>query len=66
MCYVLHGCMLMVWWIIVAVYQLSTRALDDAMSSFQAVLKMKPTNVIALLGKVSRTHSRATLGMNFD
>jgi RNA polymerase-associated protein CTR9 len=51
-------------WCTVAVYQLSTRALDDAMSSFQAVLKMQPTNVIALLGKVSHYTYHTYPGMN--
>lgn len=34
------------------IHQLSTRSMDDAMRSFDGVLAEKPTNLIALLGKV--------------
>ena len=33
-------------------HQLATRALDDAMNSFQTILSENPTNLLALLGKV--------------
>lgn len=34
------------------IHQLATRAMSDAMTSFNGVLEEKPTNLIALLGKV--------------
>lgn len=34
------------------IQQLATRSMDDAMRSFEGVLVEKPTNVVALLGKV--------------
>ena len=34
------------------IQQLATRSMDDALRSFDAVLAEKPTNVVALLGKV--------------
>jgi RNA polymerase-associated protein CTR9 len=34
------------------IQQLATRSMDDALRSFEGVLAEKPTNVIALLGKV--------------
>ncbi|VDB88728.1 unnamed protein product [Peniophora sp. CBMAI 1063] len=34
-----------------AIHQLAGRSLDDALRSFESILKHKPTNVIALLGK---------------
>jgi RNA polymerase-associated protein CTR9 len=34
------------------IQQLATRSMDDAMRSFDGVLAEKPTNVVALLGKV--------------
>jgi RNA polymerase-associated protein CTR9 len=34
------------------IHQLATRSMDDAFRSFEGVLAEKPTNLIALLGKV--------------
>jgi hypothetical protein len=34
-----------------AIHQLASRSMEDALRSFEAVLKEKPTNLIALLGK---------------
>lgn len=36
------------------IQQLATRSMDDALRSFEGVLAEKPTNVIALLGKVRK------------
>jgi len=33
-------------------YQLAITSLDDALSSFESVLVQKPTNIVALMGKV--------------
>jgi len=38
---------------ILGIQQLATQAIDDAMRSFDGVLAEKPTNVVALLGKVN-------------
>lgn len=34
------------------IQQLATRSMDDALRSFEGVLAEKPTNIVALLGKV--------------
>lgn len=34
------------------IHQLATRSMDDALRSFEGVLAEKPTNIVALLGKV--------------
>jgi hypothetical protein len=34
------------------IQQLATRSMDDALRSFDGVLAEKPTNIVALLGKV--------------
>jgi RNA polymerase-associated protein CTR9 len=34
-----------------AIHQLASRSMEDGLRSFEAVLKEKPTNLIALLGK---------------
>jgi len=34
------------------IHQLATRSMDDALRSFEGVLSEKPTNIVALLGKV--------------
>ena len=34
------------------IHQLATRSMDDALRSFEGVLAEKPTNLVALLGKV--------------
>ena len=36
----------------VGIHQMATRSMEDALRSFEAVLLTRPTNVIALLGKV--------------
>ena len=36
----------------VGIHQMATRSMEDALRSFDAVLAMHPTNVVALLGKV--------------
>lgn len=36
----------------IGIQQLATRSMDDAMRSFEGVLAVKPTNLVALLGKV--------------
>jgi len=51
-------------YICTGIQQLATRELDDAMQSFQTVLSEKPTNVIALLGKVLNSSSFSTLPLN--
>ena len=38
--------------IYIGIQQLATRSMDDAMRSFEGVLAEKPTNIVALLGKV--------------
>ena len=38
--------------VLLALYQLSKKSLDDALQGFEAVLNKKPTNIPALLGKV--------------
>jgi RNA polymerase-associated protein CTR9 len=41
----------------IGIQQLATRSMDDALRSFDGVLAAKPTNLIALLGKVNQlTH----------
>ena len=37
--------------ILEAIHQLANRSMEDALRSFEAVLKERPTNLIALLGK---------------
>lgn len=39
------------------ILQLSTRNMDDALRTFDGVLSKKPTNLVALLGKVSPMHT---------
>ncbi|KAI0081989.1 RNA polymerase II-associated protein [Panus rudis PR-1116 ss-1] len=41
-----------------AILQLGTRAMDDAMRSFEGVLANKPTNIVALLGKARLLYTR--------
>ena len=41
-------------------YQLAITSLDDALSSFENVLAKKPTNLVALMGKVSQTWNSIT------
>jgi hypothetical protein len=36
----------------IGIQQLATRSMDDALRSFEGVLADKPTNLVALLGKV--------------
>lgn len=40
---------------VLGIQQLATRSLDDARRSFESVLITKPTNLVALLGKVHET-----------
>ncbi|KAG6370018.1 hypothetical protein JVT61DRAFT_12537 [Boletus reticuloceps] len=42
------------------IQQLATRSMDDLMRSFEGVLAEKPTNIVALLGKV-RSFARSSL-----
>ncbi len=37
--------------ILEAIHQLANRSMEDALRSFDAVLKERPTNLIALVGK---------------
>lgn len=39
------------------IIQLSTHNMDDALRTFDGVLATKPTNLVALLGKVSLAQS---------
>ncbi|KAI0250124.1 RNA polymerase II-associated protein [Lactifluus subvellereus] len=41
-----------------AIHQLANRSMEDALRSFDAVLKEKPTNLIALLGKARILYAR--------
>ncbi|KAH9961533.1 RNA polymerase II-associated protein [Russula dissimulans] len=41
-----------------AIHQLANRSMEDALRSFEAVLKEKPTNLIALLGKARILYTR--------
>jgi hypothetical protein len=47
--------------ILEAIHQLANRSMEDALRSFEVVLKAKPTNLIALLGKVRRLCSWSVL-----
>ncbi|KAF8971112.1 RNA polymerase II-associated protein [Flammula alnicola] len=40
------------------IQQLATRSMDDAMRSFEGVLAVKPTNLVALLGKARILYAR--------
>ncbi|KDQ14109.1 hypothetical protein BOTBODRAFT_32898 [Botryobasidium botryosum FD-172 SS1] len=40
------------------IYLLSTRSMDEALRSFEGVLQMKPTNIVALLGKARILYAR--------
>ena len=44
-----------------AIHQLANRSMEDALRSFEAVLKEKPTNLIALLGKARLLQSLPVL-----
>lgn len=46
------------------VLQLSTRAMDDALRSFEGVLAEKPNNVVALMGKVGVSGMRLWINLN--
>jgi RNA polymerase-associated protein CTR9 len=46
-----------------AIHQLANRSMEDALRSFEAVLKERPTNLIALLGKVCLLWSWLTLAL---
>jgi RNA polymerase-associated protein CTR9 len=39
---------------LIGIQQLATRSMDDALRSFEGVLAEKPTNIVALLGKVCK------------
>jgi RNA polymerase-associated protein CTR9 len=41
----------------VGIHQMATRSMEDALRCFDAVLNLRPTNVIALLGRVCLAHS---------
>lgn len=41
----------------VGIHQMATRSMEDALRCFDAVLTLRPTNVIALLGKVWLAHN---------
>ncbi|KAH9053217.1 RNA polymerase II-associated protein [Lactarius vividus] len=41
-----------------AIHQLANRSMEDALRSFEAVLKERPTNLIALLGKARILYTR--------
>ena len=41
----------------IGIHQLATRSLEDALQSFEGVLAERPTNVVALLGKVCECSS---------
>ncbi|KAI0275622.1 hypothetical protein BGY98DRAFT_991571 [Russula aff. rugulosa BPL654] len=41
-----------------AIHQLANRSMEDALRSFEAVLKERPTNLIALLGKARILYAR--------
>ncbi|KAI0267054.1 hypothetical protein BC834DRAFT_92917 [Gloeopeniophorella convolvens] len=41
-----------------AIHQLASRSMEDALRSFEAVLREKPTNLIALLGKARIMYTR--------
>lgn len=43
----------------VGIHQMATRSMEDALRCFDGVLNTRPTNVIALLGKVRLAHSSA-------
>ncbi|KAH9988468.1 RNA polymerase II-associated protein [Russula compacta] len=45
-----------------AIHQLANRSMEDALRSFEAVLKEKPTNLIALLGKARILYARRQYG----
>ena len=40
--------------LLLGIQQLATRSMDDALRSFDGVLAEKPTNIVALLGKVCK------------
>ncbi|KAI0301045.1 hypothetical protein B0F90DRAFT_1810255 [Multifurca ochricompacta] len=42
----------------ITIHQLANRSMDDAFRSFEAVLKERPTNLIALLGKARILYAR--------
>ena len=42
----------------IAILQLGNRNMDDALRLFDAVLKTKPTNVVALMGKARILYAR--------
>lgn len=46
---------------VTGIQQLATRSMDDAMRSFEGVLAEKPTNIVALLGKVYASAPLASL-----
>lgn len=52
---------------VIGIYQLAKSNLDDALQSFEGVLADKPTNTIALIGKVigSPSHLRFAVA-DFD